>query len=84
MEWKGINGESPMKPKDDGMGLMGLGVNTHGIGFGKQLSDEGLKTINEFCKIHRPHYMDKDTAKKIEYIPNDLNTICIFLYFLFT
>ena len=55
-----------MKPKDDGMGLMGLGVNTHGIGFGKQLSDEGLKTINEFCKIHRPHYMDKDTAKKIK------------------
>lgn len=66
MEWKGVNGKVPMKPKDDGLGLMGSGVNMRELGYGNVLSDEGRRIVNEFRRTHRPHYVDVDAAKKIK------------------
>jgi len=45
---------------------MSSGVNMQELGYGKQLSWEELKAVNEFCPTNRPHYIDVDTATKIK------------------
>ena len=44
--WIGLNGESVIMPKDDGMGIMISAFQSQEFGFGlKNLSEEQLKTV---------------------------------------
>ena len=64
-KWKGNDGEAPMKPKDDGMGLMGSGINMRELGYGYALSVSDVEKVDQFRRMHRPNYSDADAAKKI-------------------
>ena len=65
MEWRGRKGEMPTKPKDEGQGLMGSGVNAREFGYGWKLSAAELEVVNAFRREHRPNYADVDAATKV-------------------
>eukprot|EP00957_Ditylum_brightwellii_P015824 1191877-Ditylum_brightwellii.AAC.1 len=65
MEWRDQDEKLPMKPKDDGLGILGSGVSSYKIGYGKELLDNKLKDMNHFYHVHRPHYTDKAVTKSI-------------------
>ena len=48
MEWRGRKGEMATKPKDQGQGLMGSGINAREFGYGWKLSAEELDVVNTF------------------------------------
>ena len=64
-EWRGRKGEMPTKPKDEGQGLMGSGVNSREFGYGWKLSAAELEVVNAFRRTHRPNYADVDAATKV-------------------
>ena len=64
MAWKGIDGKAPMRPKDDGMGLMGSGVNMRDLGYGKVLLAKELKIVNSFSK-HIVHNVQMTMQQQI-------------------
>ena len=75
--WLGRGGKQPLRPKDDGMGLMVSAMKGRELGFGYKLTAEELAKVNEFRTNERTTYMDQDAAKKVHgtaTVKPDLNT----------
>ena len=63
-QWRGPQGQQPMIPKDEGYSIMVSAFQSRELGFGMNLSDDDLKTVNQWKK-DRPDYTDTESAIKL-------------------
>jgi hypothetical protein len=63
--WRGKNGEQPIIPKDEGYGLMVSTFQSRELEFGYKLTSEQLATVNYFWQSTRPHYLETESALKV-------------------
>ena len=63
--WLGRGGKQPLRPKDEGIGLMASAFKGRALGFAMKMIEQQLTMVNEFRKTQRPSYMDKSAALKV-------------------
>ena len=63
--WLGRGGKQPLRPKDEGMGLMASAMKCRDFGFGYTLTEDQIQKTNKFRKEQRPNYPDKAASTKV-------------------
>jgi len=63
--WLGRGGKQPLRPKDDGQGLMVSAMKCREFGFGFDLTPQQLAIVNIWRATHRPNYLDRAAATKV-------------------
>ncbi len=67
--WVKRDGQRPMTPKDDGMGMMVSSIKSREFGFGFELTTEQLEKVNAFRRTRRPRYRDEKAATETNGTP---------------